>query len=171
MMLIADNHLILILRSDEMPTHKGQIAFVGGHKHANEEEPIVTALRELQEETLIDEVEVLGLVHPVKTSTQSVIVPVIAKTNLKIPELFSLVKSNGEWTEMFAIALPDFHDSSRWCVGVKKTVTLAHDELYFFSILPNSYSSYNNTPQLSHCLWGASAQMVWNALSILSKEF
>ena len=34
-----------------MPSHKGQVGFMGGHKHEREDDPIQTALRELEEES------------------------------------------------------------------------------------------------------------------------
>jgi 8-oxo-dGTP pyrophosphatase MutT (NUDIX family) len=64
-------HFLLIRRTDEVPTHKGQIAFPGGGRHPGEglEE---TALRETLEEIGIGpgSVELLGRYHDYFSSTE-----------------------------------------------------------------------------------------------------
>ena len=58
--------ILLTKRSDEMPTHAGQISFPGGRVHPGDASLIETALRELQEETGIGRefVDVGGFLDP-----------------------------------------------------------------------------------------------------------
>lgn len=49
--LCNEEHVFFIKRSEKMPTHGGQIAFVGGHKKTGETNPWEVAQREYEEET------------------------------------------------------------------------------------------------------------------------
>ena len=44
------DYIVLTKRGDNMPTHKGQIAFPGGRVHAGDADLVATALRESHEE-------------------------------------------------------------------------------------------------------------------------
>ena len=48
--LCNEDHVFLIKRAEAMPTHGGQIAFVGGHKKPDETDAWVVAQREFEEE-------------------------------------------------------------------------------------------------------------------------
>ena len=58
----AGPHLILTKRTEDVPTHKGQIAFPGGGFEAGDGDLISTALRETQEEIGLEpgDVEIIG---------------------------------------------------------------------------------------------------------------
>ncbi len=55
-------HILFIQRSDQMETHKGQMAFPGGTHHAEDGDLLNTALREAEEEVGLrsEDVEVIG---------------------------------------------------------------------------------------------------------------
>src|SRR6266702_2940442 len=65
----GETHLIFIRRSNNLRSHRGEIAFPGGAVDASDSSPIMAALREAQEEIGLDPVraEVLGILSPVFT--------------------------------------------------------------------------------------------------------
>src|SRR5690348_17336405 len=74
---IVDYDVVYTLRSEHLPSHKGQVAFPGG-KREPDEDLLATALRESNEEIGIQpaDVEVLGCLDDVSTMAgQFVITP------------------------------------------------------------------------------------------------
>ena len=49
----SKQEILYIKRSDNLPTHKGDIAFPGGKKEESDKDIVATALREVQELSLI----------------------------------------------------------------------------------------------------------------------
>lgn len=78
--------VILTVRHEDMRTHAGQIAFPGGRIEPGEE-PVAAALREAQEELLLDSssVEVVGTLDPYRTVTGFVVAPVVAVVRPDLP--------------------------------------------------------------------------------------
>jgi 8-oxo-dGTP pyrophosphatase MutT (NUDIX family) len=72
--------VVLTKRSPNMPSHKGQIGFAGGHREEAEAFPEETAVREAEEELGVEaaRVKILGRVKSVWSIDQKMIVPVIA---------------------------------------------------------------------------------------------
>src|SRR6266851_473711 len=76
-----ETHVAFIRRSSTLRAHSGEIAFPGGAADVSDVSPIVTALREAQEEIGLDpsRVEVLGIMSPVFTVVSNfLITPVVA---------------------------------------------------------------------------------------------
>lgn len=73
------DYLVLTKRGDNMPTHKGQIAFPGGRVHAGDADIIATALRESHEEIGIvpEHVRVLGRLDEFTAGYGIVVTPVV----------------------------------------------------------------------------------------------
>lgn len=71
--------LVLTVRSHALKSHAGQVAFPGGGRETRESFPVVTALREAEEEVGIDSdaVEIMGLTRCFDTITAYRIVPVV----------------------------------------------------------------------------------------------
>ncbi len=59
-LFIEDNEILFIKRSENMPTHKGHIAFPGGKKEDSDNSIVSTAVREVTEELLISD----SLINP-----------------------------------------------------------------------------------------------------------
>lgn len=99
-------HVLLTQRSEELPTHAGQIAFPGGKIDAGDAGPVECALRETFEETGVSPefVEPTGFLDVYQTGTGFRIVPVVG---LLRPG-FALVPEPGEVTEIFDIPLAHF---------------------------------------------------------------
>lgn len=77
----SELYLTFIRRATTLRAHSGQIAFPGGKKDPEDLFPVVTALREAQEEIGLDpqRVEVLGVLPPVFTVVSNyLITPVVA---------------------------------------------------------------------------------------------
>ncbi len=95
--------VLLTQRSEELPTHAGQIAFPGGKIDAGDASPLAAALRETQEETGIAAqfVKPVGYLEPFETGTGFHIVPVVG---VVLPG-FELVPEPGEVTDIFEVPL------------------------------------------------------------------
>ena len=74
-----DDYLVLTKRADDLPTHKGQIAFPGGRVAASDSDLFETALRESHEEIGIEpgQVSVLGRLDEFTAGYGIVVTPVI----------------------------------------------------------------------------------------------
>ncbi len=160
--LVIENHLVLIKRSETMPSHKGQIGFMGGHKSNMEYDPTFTAIREFEEESLLSSVdlEVLGIIDPVKTSRNQVIIPVVCKLNKTIDDFMSSVKSNGEWDNLILAPLKSIMDANNWSHG---SVQLSNHNysVNFYPLLRSNCKYYTEEDQ-DLVLWGATAKMTLN---------
>lgn len=72
--------ILLTQRTNDMPTHAGQVAFPGGKMHAEDADHVATALRETREETGLagDYITPIGGFGAFRTGTFYRIVPVVA---------------------------------------------------------------------------------------------
>ncbi len=156
--LFIRDHLLIIKRSETMASHKGQLAFVGGHKKENENEPLETALREFNEETGLSEElpEIIGLGHPVYTANYNIIFPVITYVDMELNKFLESIESNGEWTEALLYPVNDLADIDKWVRG-----SASEYSIFFHPILKGMYHSKSGNTSESHLLWGATAQMIW----------
>ena len=95
--------LLLTLRTTNLSTHSGQVAFPGGRTDAADRDATDTALREAQEEIGLprDHVQVLGQLPIYVTGTAFIITPVVA---LVTPG-FSLRPNPGEVADVFEVPL------------------------------------------------------------------
>lgn len=71
--------VLLTQRTEDMPSHAGQIAFPGGRQQAEDVDAIATALRETEEEVGLGRefVEVIGPVDRYRTGTGYEITPIV----------------------------------------------------------------------------------------------
>src|SRR5262249_12495628 len=72
--------VLLTKRTEDMPTHAGQVCFPGGRFHAEDESFTATALREFEEETGVarEFVELAGYLDPFETANSGfLILPVV----------------------------------------------------------------------------------------------
>jgi 8-oxo-dGTP pyrophosphatase MutT (NUDIX family) len=103
-------HFLLTRRTEDMPTHKGQISFPGGRRHAGEELD-ETALRETFEEVGIPRaaIEVLGRYHEYVSSTEYRVVPFAGY----IAAPFEVVPQAREVAEVVEVPFDVFLDPER----------------------------------------------------------
>jgi 8-oxo-dGTP pyrophosphatase MutT (NUDIX family) len=83
-------HAVYTKRRDDLSKHAGEISFPGGRPDFPDEDLMVTALRETEEEIGLprSEVEVVGSLPPVGTFV----------TNYKIHPFVGVIKAGHEWT-------------------------------------------------------------------------
>ena len=81
-----DPGVILTVRREHLRTHAGQIAFPGGRLDPGED-AVAAALREAQEELLLDPAAVLvaGAIEPYRTVTSYVVTPVLGVVPPDVP--------------------------------------------------------------------------------------
>ncbi|MBY0518383.1 MAG: NUDIX domain-containing protein [Bacteriovoracaceae bacterium] len=166
LLLRSSSHLILIKRSLTMPTHAGQIAFFGGHKKENENHPFEVANREFEEESGVSSsfVELVGMLDPVRTSKNQPIVPVVGNLKLGVEDFLKTAKSNGEWDHLIALPWDEINKVEMWNWGWLKGKS--EHKILTAPIAPGRYLQHLDHNQEGHVLWGATARMVWNYLSL-----
>jgi 8-oxo-dGTP pyrophosphatase MutT (NUDIX family) len=152
-----ETHVVFIRRASNLRAHSGEIAFPGGAADVNDVSPIVTALREAQEEIGLDpsRVEVLGIMQPVFTVVSNfLITPVVAylpegpgKLQLQMSEVAEIIL-----LPLQGLADPTIYHAEQWMrENVPHTV-------YFFD-----YGSYR--------IWGATAYMFKMLLALLRDAY
>jgi 8-oxo-dGTP pyrophosphatase MutT (NUDIX family) len=148
-----ETYLVFIRRASTLRAHSGEIAFPGGAADVNDVSPIVTALREAQEEIGLDpsRVDVLGIMPPVFTVVSNfVITPVVAylpegpgPLRLQMSEVAELIV-----LPLQGLANPAIYHTEQW---IRDN---APHTVYFFE-----YASYR--------IWGATARMLHTLLELL----
>jgi 8-oxo-dGTP pyrophosphatase MutT (NUDIX family) len=146
--------LTLIRRATTLRSHSGEIAFPGGSVDATDTSPIMTALREAQEEIGLDpaRVEVLGVLPPVFTVVSNfLITPVVAflphglgTLQLQASEVQEVI-----FVPVHALNDPAILHTERWKRDNRTRL------VYFYD-----YGSYR--------IWGATGRMLNQFLQTLS---
>ena len=95
-------------RTDDVPTHKGQVAFPGGMTDPGDKDPVATAVRETMEEVGFPEssIRVLGMSHDVRAITGVPVTPVIGFLG-EIPEPAALSVEQREIAATFTLTLKE----------------------------------------------------------------
>ena len=160
--LFVREHVLFIKRSETMPSHRGQIAFVGGHRQSGEN-PWETAQREFNEETGMDPslLRLAGFLDVVKTSTMSKIVPNVCYLDMDPAEFVAKIRSNGEWSEAMMVPFESLLDKDCWTFA-RSVLRDSEYLIKFYPIMRNSYLAHSGDNGKDHLLWGASAKMIWN---------
>jgi len=107
----AAPHLWLVRRSEDMRTHRGQIALPGGKREPSDADFLATALRESHEEIglLPADVDVLGVLDDRETSTGYLITPYVGW----IRRPFTPEPLAAEVARVFDVPLAAFADEPR----------------------------------------------------------
>lgn len=149
-----------------MPTHPGQMAFVGGHRKPEELHPFDVARREFEEETSHSSqvIECLGMLKPVFTARGQAIVPVVADLKMDVVDFLKKVKSNGEWDHMIALPWSTINRAEYW--NYAEVQGHSSYQILMTTIAAKSYLHHNNQNDADFVLWGATARMVWSYLSL-----
>jgi len=165
-LLRNDEYLILIKRSFSMPTHPGQMAFVGGHKKESENHPFHVAYREFEEETSHskDSIECIGLLKPVYTAKGQPIIPVVANLKMEIGSFLAGATSNGEWDHMIAIPWKTINRMDQWTFADIKSHS--NYQILMTTIAAGTYLHHKNQNDADFVLWGATARMLWDYLAL-----
>jgi 8-oxo-dGTP pyrophosphatase MutT (NUDIX family) len=163
--LCNDDHVFLIKRSDSMPSHGGQIAFVGGHRQGDEIDPWDVAQREFEEEThhLRTCIDYVGTLPVVMTARHQPIVPVVARLLMPTEQFLSEIKSNGEWDEVIAYPWSSLLREESWEFAWRHGTSMS--PVLFHTIRAGAYLPVEKNWK-PHILWGATANMIWSFLKL-----
>lgn len=166
-MLMVEDHFVFIRRSLTMPTHKGQIGFIGGHKKDDEIDPVLTAKREFLEESSLNPSKLVihGLLDPVITAKKRVIIPVLCEIDMQKDEFLGKVTSNGEWENIVLCPVEYLKQPKRWSYG---NYNAMKSYPVYFASLSHQVCHYLYTSERPYLLWGASAKMVLSFYSHMS---
>lgn len=137
--------VILTVRLEHMRTHAGQIAFPGGRIDPGED-AVTAALREAQEEILLDPsaVEVVGSLEVYRTVTGYMVTPVIGV----IPPDLALTPHEHEVADWFEAPLAHLLDPAN---HARQSALFQGREHHYYEIVWNGRR-----------IWGATAAMVIN---------
>jgi 8-oxo-dGTP pyrophosphatase MutT (NUDIX family) len=104
--------LLFIRRTDQLPTHPGQIAFPGGSREPGDSDDWATAKREAQEEIGLrgEDCELLGPLDRLVTFTGFDISPFVAR----IPHPYAFTPNPGEVAEILILPLSGFLDPAAY---------------------------------------------------------
>ncbi len=145
--LIDDNeglNVLLTKRATHLRHHPGQISFPGGKKEPEDQNSVVTALREAHEEIGLSPngVNVIGQLHPYQTISGYIVTPIIAL----ISNRETFIKDENEVSEIFQVPLQHFLNTENHL-----QVTVYHQSKpHQVPFMP--YNQYN--------IWGATAAML-----------
>ncbi len=111
-LIFKENEILYIKRTEEMSTHKGQIAFPGGKKENEDKNVVETAVREATEEILLSPsfIVPIGLLEPIDTIEYKFnVYPVICNL-LQKPQRFN----KEEVQDIFFVDIKELSNSANW---------------------------------------------------------
>jgi 8-oxo-dGTP pyrophosphatase MutT (NUDIX family) len=149
---VPEPTLIFTVRTDTLPTHKGQISFPGGSLDAADASPLDAALRETQEEIGLDptSVRVLGELDALPTFVSGfVVTPVVGW----LDEPPKLTPNPAEVAEVLWTPISDLVEESREEPGFR------HGERTY----PTEAWIWND-----HVIWGVTARLLRSFLQLLA---
>jgi len=137
-------HIILTVRSNEMPSHPGQISFPGGKVDVKDGTLTNTAIREAGEEIGIQnhELEIMGYLDICMTGTDYLIAPVIALSSVN----FEPIIDKREVSSIFTIPLSFINDINNLELHTK-----------LFKGVKREFFVYN---YMDYFIWGATARIL-----------
>lgn len=147
----GDFDLLLTRRTEDVETHKGQVAFPGGMRDAADRSPVDTALREAEEEVGIarERVNVAGLLDDMETPTGFVITPVAGF----LPNADDVVPNAAEVASIFLSPLSFFADGRNARRETRRLRGKDH-EVFFYE-------------HGGHLIWGVTAAIIRSLVAVL----
>ena len=146
--------LVFTRRTEVVEYHKGQVSFPGGGCNADEITPEQTALREAEEEIGLKQgdVRLLGRLNEVLTITRYRVTPIVGV----MPWPYEVRLEPAEVERVFTIPLLWLANPTNW---IEQPVTLDG--------FPRPFPVVTYHPYDGETLWGASARMTHNFLSVI----
>jgi 8-oxo-dGTP pyrophosphatase MutT (NUDIX family) len=144
--------VLLTQRTEDMPSHAGQIAFPGGRTQTEDADAKATALRETEEEVGISRkfVQVIGEVDPYRTGTGYEITPVVGI----VTPGFTIHADPREVADVFEVPLAHFLDAQNHRIDSR--VWQGRERRYYAMPYGDRY------------IWGATAGMLKNLHFVLT---
>ncbi len=156
--------LLLTLRTANLSTHSGQIAFPGGRSDPTDKDAADTALREAQEEVGLarNHVEVLGTLPIYETGTAFIITPVVTL----ITPGFVITPNPGEVADVFEVPLAYLMNPANHRRHEVEFDGVTRQWLSMPYLEPGM--GPDATPGVERFIWGATAGMLRNLYRFLS---
>jgi 8-oxo-dGTP pyrophosphatase MutT (NUDIX family) len=144
--------VLLTQRTDDMPSHAGQIAFPGGRQQAEDADAVATALRETEEEVGLTRnfVDVLGPVDRYRTGTGYEITPIVG---IVTPGFVTRADPR-EVADVFEVPLAHFLDERNHRIDSR--------------VWQGRERRYYAMPYGERYIWGATAGMLKNLHFVLT---
>jgi 8-oxo-dGTP pyrophosphatase MutT (NUDIX family) len=144
--------VLLTQRTEDMPSHAGQIAFPGGRKQQEDADAKATALRETEEEVGLSRtfVQVIGAVDPYRTGTGYEITPVVGI----VTPGFTIHADPREVADVFEVPLSHFLDAQNHRIDSR--------------IFQGRERRFYAMPYGDRYIWGATAGMLKNLHFVLT---
>ena len=144
------DYVVLTKRGDNMPTHKGQIAFPGGRVHAGDADLVATALRESHEEIGVvpEHVRVLGRLDEFTAGYGIVVTPVVGV----IPPQYDFLLDLAETSAVASVPIRSLMEPGTY-------VKNAH-------LSPGGHPSYHFYVNNGWDIWGVTARILVQFLEL-----
>jgi 8-oxo-dGTP pyrophosphatase MutT (NUDIX family) len=138
--------VLLTQRTDDMPSHAGQISFPGGRRQTGDADAVDTALRETREEVGLERrfVTVLGILDRYRTGTGYEITPVVGL----VEPGFTVRADPREVADVFEVPLAHFLDEANHRIESR--------------VWKDRERRYYAMPYGERYIWGATAGMLKN---------
>ncbi|MGZ8487800.1 MAG: NUDIX hydrolase [Candidatus Binatia bacterium] len=147
---VDGDYVVLTKRGDNMPTHKGQIAFPGGRVHAGDADLVATALRESHEEIGVvpEHVRVLGRLDEFTAGYGIVVTPVVGV----IPPQYDFLLDLAETSAVASVPIRSLMEPGTY-------VKNAH-------LSPGGHPSYHFYVDNGWDIWGVTARILVQFLEL-----
>lgn len=144
--------VLLTQRTEDMPSHAGQIAFPGGRRQAEDIDATATALRETEEEVGLtrDFIDVVGALDLYRTGTGYQITPIVGI----VTPGFTMRADPREVADVFEVPLDHFLDERNHRIDSR--------------VWQGRERRYYAMPYGERYIWGATAGMLKNLHFILT---
>lgn len=144
--------VLLTQRTEDMPSHAGQIAFPGGRRQVEDIDATATALRETEEEVGLtrDFIEVIGALDLYRTGTGYQITPIVGI----VTPGFTMRADPREVADVFEVPLDHFLDERNHRIDSR--------------VWQGRERRYYAMPYGERYIWGATAGMLKNLHFILT---
>jgi 8-oxo-dGTP pyrophosphatase MutT (NUDIX family) len=145
--------VLLTQRTEDMPSHAGQIAFPGGRRQEEDVDAAATALRETEEEVGLSRtfVEVIGAVDSYRTGTGYEITPIVGI----VTPGFTVHADPREVADVFEVPLAHFLDERNHRIDSR--------------VWQGRERRYYAMPYGERYIWGATAGMLKNLHFVLTE--
>jgi 8-oxo-dGTP pyrophosphatase MutT (NUDIX family) len=138
----ADLRLPLTVRSDRLPSHRGEVSLPGGATDPQDDGPAATALRECWEEIGVapESIDIWGMLAPIYIPPSNFRITPVVGYSARAP---SLIPNDDEVSAVLTVTLRELLDPARVVVE-RWTLRGADVQVPFFAIA-------------GHKVWGATA--------------
>lgn len=159
--VIFKDQLLLVKRSITMPSHKGQVALIGGHRHKDEAFPLETTKREFLEETSLplEHLHIIAKLPVVYTARDYPILPMLAYYQENEEFLLRNLATNGEWEIAFTVKLSYLLRDDIW-MEANRIGKAQRQNLLFCPLSERDIHILRGPVTFPLMLWGASARVV-----------